>query len=505
MGALPLAVMLGRSLWVDHQLSAQRYTALFGASAHAWHLLGNSLTLAAVTATASGVIGLLAGIILGKTDLPLRGLFVVTLTLPLVIPPYLLGIAWTALLARDGLIGQILPSLADQLYGWLFGLPGCVWILFCAYMPIVMLLTIVAVRTVNPRLEEAARLACGWRVVLPAITLPLARSGIAHAVVLVFLLSLGEVTVPLYLRYPVFPVETLIQFSALYDFGAAAAAAVPLLLIAVLVIVLEQRWFNSRPVATSPKITSARPLIIALGRGSLPVFLAVTLIAALTSALPLLGLLWASATWRSYLDAFRMAWDSMARSLIYGAIAATILTVLGFFCGYLINRRSLPAWRLLDTTTLCLFATPGSVIAIGLISLWNHPAMNFIYGSAAIIVLGYTAQYLVLTNRVASMSLASVPESLEQAARIGGAGWIATVRSILLPAIRPGLVAAWLIAFVFCLRDVGITMLLYPPGADTLPVRILTLMANGAPELIAALSVCMVALTLIPLVLIALY
>jgi iron(III) transport system permease protein len=54
-------------------------------------------------------------------------------------------------------------------------------------------------------------------------------------------------------------------------------------------------------------------------------------------------------------------------------------------------------------------------------------------------------------------------------------------------------------------RDLGITMLVYPPGSDTLPVRILTLMANGAPSLIAALCVILIAVTLLPVFVAALW
>ena len=67
------------------------------------------------------------------------------------------------------------------------------------------------------------------------------------------------------------------------------------------------------------------------------------------------------------------------------------------------------------------------------------------------------------------------------------------------PLAGRGLLAAWLISYVFSLRDVAISIVVYPPGSDTLPIRILTLMANGAPSLIAALCVILIAVTLLPL------
>ncbi|HEU5246596.1 MAG TPA: hypothetical protein VFU09_05860, partial [Candidatus Udaeobacter sp.] len=75
---------------------------------------------------------------------------------------------------------------------------------------------------------------------------------------------------------------------------------------------------------------------------------------------------------------------------------------------------------------------------------------------------------------------------------------------IVLPLVKPALLSGWLIAYIFCLRDTGITMLVYPPGYDTLPVRIFTLMANGAPNLIAAACILMIAATTLPLIGVAL-
>ena len=80
-----------------------------------------------------------------------------------------------------------------------------------------------------------------------------------------------------------------------------------------------------------------------------------------------------------------------------------------------------------------------------------------------------------------------------------------TVRLILVPLASRGLIAAWICSYVFCMRDLGISMVVYPPGSDTLPVRILTLMANGAPSLVAALCVILIAVTILPLGLLALW
>jgi iron(III) transport system permease protein len=130
---------------------------------------------------------------------------------------------------------------------------------------------------------------------------------------------------------------------------------------------------------------------------------------------------------------------------------------------------------------------------------------NFVYQTPAIIVLGYLAQYAVIPARMTSAVLARVPASLEQAAQLGGANWFTTLRQIVVPLASRGLIATWVVSYVFCLRDLGISIVVYPPGSDTLPVRILTLMANGAPSLIAALCVILIAVILLPLCAVALW
>ena len=333
---------------------------------------------------------------------------------------------------------------------------------------------------------------------LARITLPLVAPAIAFAAVLIFLLALGEIGVPMYLRFPVYPVETLTQFAAFYDLRAATVTAAPLLLVTLAVLGLQTR-LHKRVLQLGRRTPRGEAVQITLGIWRLPLFALVLAFAAVVVALPLGALVVQSSSVDTYALAFARAGDSILRSLAFAAAGASLLAVLGFFWGYLAERRTLFLWWTNEWMALLLLALPGSVIGIGLISLWNTKATSFIYASPAILILGYLAQYAILPTRVVAASLHAVPRSLEQAAWLSGAGWIATLRLIVAPLARRGLVAAWLISYVFALRDVAISIVVYPPGADTLPVRILTLMANGAPSVIAALCIILIAVTLLPL------
>jgi iron(III) transport system permease protein len=491
--------MLKETLIVDGRFSLAAYRALLGSGDHLALLMSHSLQLAFLTASLSTLIGMPLGVLLGKTDLPWRGALTLVFTAPLLIPSYVLAVAWLAIVGRTGLLGGLLPEAWSRgIASAFFGLFGCTFVLASAFMPIAALLTIAFLRNINPELENAGRLVSGWPGVLARVTLPLVAPAIAFAAVLIFLLSFGEIGVPMYLRFPVYPVETLTQFAAFYDLRAATVTAAPLLLVTLAVLGLQTR-LHKRVLQLGRRTPRGDAVQITLGVWRMPLFALVLAFAAVVVALPLGALAFQSLSVETYALAVARAGDSILRSLAFAAAGATLLAVLGFFLGYLAERRTLFLWWTNEGIALFLLALPGSVIGIGLISLWNTKTTSFIYASPAILLLGYLAQYAILPMRVVAASLHAVPHALEQAAWLSGAGWVTTLRSIVAPLARRGLLAAWLIGFLFALRDVAISIVVYPPGADTLPVRILTLMANGAPSLIAALCIILIAVTLLPL------
>jgi iron(III) transport system permease protein len=498
-GLLPIVVMLLKSVMTDGRMSLALYRGLL-TSGREWTLLRHSFVLALLTTLLAMSVGLPLGILLAKTDLYLRRLFAVLFTIPLLTPPYFGAVSWFGILGREGLVAQVLgATMSEVTSSWLFGLAGCVLVLFSTFMPIVMLLTMTCLKTISPRLEEAGRLVSQWPLVLVGITVPLILPGLLLAALLVFLLTIGEFGVPAFLRYSVFPVESFTQFSAFYNFGAATAVAVPLAVITFLALVMERAFLRERTYQLRPAPDGEQALLIRLGTSRVWFSALVGVLCFIIVVLPLGVLVSQSWSIRAYVEAVSRAGDSLLRSLGFAVVGATVLTTTGFLSGYLIHTRALPFWRSVDSLTLFLFALPSTVIGIGLVSLWNRPLTNFVYATPAIILLGYLAQYAALPSRITVSTLAQIPPSMEEAAQIVGAGWFRRLAYIVAPLAKRGLVAAWLVGYIFCLRDTGITVIVYPPGQDTLPVRIFTLMANSPQSLVAALCIIMIAATLLPL------
>ena len=244
-GLLPVLAMVANTFYVSGEFSLAAYKALLVSGKHLTLLMGRSVLLSVSVTFVAMVVGVPLGMLLGRTDLPLRGALTMLLTLPLLVPPYVIAVAWIAVLGSSGWIGGFLsPATSEFLSSTFFGLHGCIGALSTAFMPVAMLLTIGYVGTVNSRMEQAGLLMSRWPHVLTRITLPLIAPAILFAAVLVFLLTLGEVGVPTFLRYPVYPVEILTQFAAFYDFSAATVAAIPLLAITTVILALEIRFLH---------------------------------------------------------------------------------------------------------------------------------------------------------------------------------------------------------------------------------------------------------------------
>jgi iron(III) transport system permease protein len=479
-GLAPVGVMIVASFSASGHLSTAHYIEALG-NPRIWLLLANSLLLAMLTTTLAGIGGVSLGLMLGKTDVPVRNALLAILSIPLLFPPYMLAVGWFEVIGRSE---------------WLFSLPGTVLVLTTAFLPVVLLITMAYLRAVSPGLEEAARLVCPWRDVLWGITIPLIAPGILVSLLLVFLLTVGEFGAPLFLRFDVFPVASFTQFAAFYNFGAATAAALPLLIIASFGLVLERRLIRAKSYQFRGRQNYLR---IPLGRLRPVVAAAVIFMALLLIVLPIGALLWRGVSPGALQDAWNRAGASALRSAAYAAIAATVVTGIGLILGYAIERHKTAPWRAMDGLSFFLFTLPGTVTGVGLIVLWNRPALNWIYATPAMLLLAYVAQYSVIGIRITAAGLKQVPASMEEAAEIAGVTWRVRMHRVLIPLLAPILITAWSVTFIFCLRDVSLPLLLAPPGRDTLTARTMTLMANGSPDLIAALCLLIFPLAVIPL------
>ncbi|MGH7554890.1 MAG: ABC transporter permease, partial [Longimicrobiales bacterium] len=218
---LPLAYML-----VQAGTAGGSYAALL-LDARQRALLYNTAALGTGTALLATLVGAPLGLALARVAVPCKPAWRIALAAPVLLPPYVTGLAWVYLTGSAGLVASTTGH--DLLSEWTYSLPGAILVLGLVLYPLSMLAAEVAARRVEPRLEEAALVVASPGRVLRRITLPLVAPSIAAAALVIFVLAVSEFGVPGLLRVRVFTTEVFTAFAALYDFSRATMLALPLL------------------------------------------------------------------------------------------------------------------------------------------------------------------------------------------------------------------------------------------------------------------------------------
>ncbi len=486
-GVLPLAWMFGASVWSNEGLTLKNYAALFQ-DVRTLKLLGNTIVLGMSVAAGTLLLGIPVAFLLERTDVPLRKLLSTILLIPLFLPPYISAVAWSTVLGKRGLLDRWL-GVGEAASAFLNSLWGAAAVLILAFLPIAVLFIKTALGNVHAEIEDAARLETSPRQIIWHITLPLVAPAILSSGILIFVLTISEFAVPMFLGVQVFTSEIFTQFAAFYNYEAAVAMSLPLMIITLVAMNWERAKLHDGAFA-SEEATQLPSSRLSLGGWKFAALLFCFLIFAVSVALPVGIIFTQSLSSEAYRRAFAAAANGIAASFANSAMAATLLVLLGFFTAYQVERRRA---KLFDILLLLMFAIPSTVLGIGLIKLWNQSVFGgVIYNTFAMIIIAYLARFLILPERLFLTALKQIPPAVEEAAKLDGASPAQIWTKILLPLTAPTFAAAWIIAFIFCFGEIGATIMVYPAGGATLPIRLYTIMANSPESVSAAMSVILI-------------
>lgn len=461
------------------------------------------VALLATAATAWAMaLGLPLAWLTVRSDLPGRRLLRWLAPLPLAVPPYIGALVYQLLLAPGGLLAQALglgrggetPALPGVS---IYGLGGAAWVLGLFTYPYVFLLVSGALERTNPALEEAARAAGARRFeVLRRVTLPLLRPALLGSGLMVFLYAWADFGVVSLLR-----VRTLT--TVIYDYVQgtmdwALPATLALLLSAITGAVLAAQLSilgRARYTQIGSAARPPRPAPLGRWRGAAAVYAWTVVSAGLL--VPVAVLVVEALRLGPGLGAFVVGQRGYLWNSVWTAFAgATVALCLSLAVGWLEERRGLP-WRV-STLFQVGYAIPGTVMGLGLVG-FLHAALPWVYATPLTLVVAYLVLYITPACQAAKAAFAQLHVSLEEAARALGRPPLATFRTITLPLVRPGLLSGWLLVFGLSIRELAATLIVRPPGFDTLPVRIWIHTMDVGPEpRAAALALVLVALTALP-------
>ena len=471
------AAPLGYLAYENIRLSSDVLGAL--AERETWAPLGRSLLLATAVTAAAMVVGTALAWVTVRLDVPGRRLWSVLAPLPLVFPSFVGATALIGLLARGGLAESVLSPLGVGALPRLSGFWAAWLVLTLFTYPYVYLPTRARLRHVDPAYEEAARV-LGRRPasVFATVTLPAALPAVSTGGLLVFLYTLSDFGAVDLLRY-----ETLtrsVYANRLFDRATSVSHGL-LLGVVALGVVAAERLVAGRHRDRFPSTSDRHPPVLDLGRWRWPTSAGVAGFLLLAPVAPLATLgYWAGRgianpdrrTGVVALDGAGLA-TSVASTVAVSALAAVVTVVVMLPLSWLLVHRPAPTTHATNLVVTAGFALPGVVVALALV-FWalQVPFAERVYQTLPLLLAGYVLLFGAQAAGAGRVAVGAVPKRLSETARMLGAHRWRRLRTVELPLMAPGLLAAGGLVFLSVMKELPLTLLLRPTNLSMLSADI---------------------------------
>ena len=483
----------------DGKLSLAALLARF-VNSKVWGIGGvvwNTLELGLLTAVSATLLALAFALIVTRTRLPGRNLISMLAVLPMITPPFVIGLALIMLFGRSG----ALNALLELVFGivptrWIYGLPG-VWLAqTLALTPVAYLVLAGVVDGISPMFEEAAQTLRASRFqTFTTVTLPLMLPGLVNAFLIVFIESLADFGNPLLLGGNLEVLSVSIYFAIVgvqQDPGRAAVLAIILLGLSLGLFLLQRRLLARRSFVTISGKGEGAPRIAlppALTGIAAAMVLPWVVLAVIVYAMIFVGGFfekWGlnhALTLRHYASTFGVgfadgalqwtggAWTSFTTTLTIAAISAPLTASFGLLVAWLINRQRFAGRSAFEFVTMLSFAMPGTVVGISYILAFNAPPIELAY-TGIILVACFVFRDMTTSLRAGLAALSQIDPSLDEASATMRADSFTTLRRIVLPLMRPAVIAALVYSFVSAMTSISAVIFLTSPRFDMATVNI---------------------------------
>lgn len=436
--------------------------------------LVNGVLFSGAVTLACCLLGVSLAFVLDRFDLPFSGGLRVLAILPLAIPSFLMALSVQFLFGRSGIVTTTIGPVLNP-----FSPLGCGVVQAFSFFPLVYLTTAATLERMDPALDEAsAVLGAPRALTFFRVSLPMLAPGVAAGAFLAFIRSFGDfatlqLLMPSKIRMIV--VEAYRDMSGNTYWGGAATLStvmigVILCILAMQKLVVERNRFETltgRAVSARRKIGS-RALRYA-------VFAATAAVLAFPVVnLAVIALLSVSGSWGNTLlpDTYSLSHfekalvkspTSLVNSLALSAMALVGSLLLAGCVAYTVHRGRSWMRHALDFVVQLPFVLPGTAFAIALITVFNNPPLA-LHLTVYIVVLAYIVTRTPYGVRTILASLQQIGPAMEESSRTLGANDQVTLAKVLVPLIRPGIVAGGVMIFISCMTDVAITLMVCPPS-----------------------------------------
>ncbi len=478
----------------------------------------NSALLATIVGVLSTLIGLIFALVVQRGGRRYSGVLKLMSILPIVTPPFVIALALVVLFGRTGLV----TGWLDTMFGiarsrWLYGLPGVTLAQLLTFSPIAFMILYGALTAISPALEEAAQTLRATRGrVFRTVTWPLLRPALANAFLLGFVESLADFGNPIVLAGNFDVLSTKIFFAvagAQHDPGRAAALAAVLLGLTLLAFWLQQRWVGKLSYVT----------VTGKGDGGLPgklprslwyscfgtaaVWIFFTLVCYVIifvgGFVKDIGRGDMTPTFGHFLAGFAItldtkgtiftgsAWDSLFTTIEVAAISAPLTAVVGLLAAYVITRHRFVGRRAFEFLTMVSFAIPGTVIGVSYIVAFNVAPLE-LTGGMAILVLCFVFRNMPVGVRAGVAALAQIDKTLDEASSTLRASTWRTLREVILPLLRPAILATLVFSFTHAMTAVSAVIFLATAKYNLSTVYVINRVEAGEYPLAIAYSAVLI-------------
>ena len=474
----------------------------------------NTLVLGILAAFFSTLLGLALAMLVARSDFRFKRALRAISILPIITPPFVVGVAIIVLFGRSGVLTQFGAELFDVRPGrWVYGLPGILMAQVLAFAPVTFLVLLGTLEALNPTLEEASTtLGAKSGMTFRKVTWPLLRPGLAAAFLLAFIESLSDFGNPLVLGGGYEVLSTKIYFAvvgARHDMSNAATLAMLLLALTLVAFWLQTRWLGRKSYVTvtgksdaGTTATLPRAVKIAVMAVVLPWVIFTLGIYAIVvgggfvtnisrmDLTPTFTHLWTAFSFEISTQGIALygsAWNSMITTLWVSALAAPLTTLVGIIAAWLVARQDFVGKRAFEFGTMLSFAIPGTVVGVSYVVAFNVPPVD-ITGTLAILVIAFVFRNMSVGMRAGLAALAQIDRSMEEASQSMGAGGFTTLRRIVVPLIRPAIFTSLVYAFVTAMTAVSAVIFLVTARYNMATAYIMGRVENGEYALAIAYS-----------------
>ncbi|WP_182086272.1 iron ABC transporter permease [Aureimonas sp. ME7] len=471
-----------------------------GACGLAWR----TLFLALLTGFGTTVLGLAFALAATRMRFPFKKLLRLLTILPIITPPFVIGLALILLFGRSGVVTQGILALTGYDGGrWLYGMTG-IWVAqMLSFTPIAFMVLIGVVEGISPSMEEAAQTmrANRWRTFW-TVTFPLMRPGLANAFLVGFIESMADFGNPLVLGGSHGVLSTEIFFAvvgAQNDPARAAVLALVLLAFTLSAFAAQRLWLKGKSYTTvTGKGDSGRhaALDVRLKAGVIAMvvpWIAFTLVVyamiVAGSFVRTLGLD-NTLTLDHYAKAFSVslgdgglrwtgvAWNSFWTTMEIALAAAPLTAAVGLLSAYLLVRQRFAGRELLEFMLMLSFAIPGTVIGVSYVLAFNLPPIEMT-GTAIILVVCFIFRNMPVGVRSGIAAMSQLDKSLDEASLTLGANSFTTLRRVVLPLLKPAIVSALVYSFVRSITSISAVIFLVSAQYNMATSYIVGLTENG--------------------------